>query len=622
MALVETPTVPIPSIPSANVALMAHEIPTDSVPTKLISVGQIVGLLSVANIAALKDAQTRDGLIISVGGYYTDGDGGGGIFRYVAAAVTAGNNGTIITPNSGVGRWYRVCDARRIEARWFGAKGNGTWDDTTHLNAAVTYLSTVGGGRLIIDAGVYITVGLSVRADNIIIEGAGSAYTTLRRKAGSTIPLGGVGGVLELGDTYNGNSSAEYAFIRVFGLTLDGNKDNVVQADSDLTDWGLPLTKVSYSHFQDVRSINCWNGGVGVFINSNYNSCRAVHVKNCGAGNTSTGGEPGFDINSSKYNQFSFTSESCRYGARILDNCWTNIIDAVILDAGLTGYVFDNQAVNTEGSRGNIIRATIQGGCADQGVSFGTWWRNNTHFLNIQGITGVGVRDVATASQPCQGNKFFVTSRLCGRQSCWIQNRGNTWYVDSVDDGGGAGVGDYFAIDVDGATATENQITANITDTRGTPKVRGIVFRGPAGAGANNNRIVSYTFKGVVESYNDIDGRNFWNDKPTTYVGVTAEAIGNGFTNTFGGASDSVVGYHKTINGIVHLRGQVAGAGTGTIFTLPVGCRPSSDLYFATHASDDGSAIVIKVLTTGVVRLHVATSFTPYLAGISFPIAP
>lgn len=96
----------------------------------------------VASIAALKALTPSAGDAVNVLGYYAAGDGGGGAFYYDAAASAADNGGTIIAPTAGSGRWLRVYSGP-INARWFGAKFDGTTDDTAAIQAALNNGSTV-----------------------------------------------------------------------------------------------------------------------------------------------------------------------------------------------------------------------------------------------------------------------------------------------------------------------------------------------------------------------------------------------------------------------------------------------------------------------------------------------
>ncbi|BCQ29871.1 hypothetical protein NK8_80620 (plasmid) [Caballeronia sp. NK8] len=79
-------------------------------------------------------------------------------------ASSADNGGTIIVSKSGK-RWKRVFEGD-IHARWFGAQGDGTTDDTDAINRAVAfagsrYASTGRAQRVVLDNGTYRVAAVS-----------------------------------------------------------------------------------------------------------------------------------------------------------------------------------------------------------------------------------------------------------------------------------------------------------------------------------------------------------------------------------------------------------------------------------------------------------------------------
>jgi len=95
--------------------------------------------LQVQTIAALKAvtvANVTNGQVVQVVCYSTIGDGGGGEFYYSSASAATANDGTIIAPTSGSGRWLRAWTGD-VNVKWFNAKGDGVTDDTTGIQAAI-----------------------------------------------------------------------------------------------------------------------------------------------------------------------------------------------------------------------------------------------------------------------------------------------------------------------------------------------------------------------------------------------------------------------------------------------------------------------------------------------------
>lgn len=141
------------------------------------------GMASVATIAALPGSPADDDLVY-VRGYGADDDGGGGIFRWDAASTATAVQGLII--GTGTGRWIRQYSGA-INVRWCGAKGDGTTDDTTAINAALNAGPTqdqagppVDGHPVFFPAGRYlISAPLIVKSQATKLLGAGADATAL-----------------------------------------------------------------------------------------------------------------------------------------------------------------------------------------------------------------------------------------------------------------------------------------------------------------------------------------------------------------------------------------------------------------------------------------------------------
>ena len=99
--------------------------------------GSSAASAQVATIALLKALQppTTANTAVSVLGYYSAGDGGGGEFYWDSASSATDNGGTVIAADAGgVGRWRALGDMSDIR-RW-GARVNGSTDDTAKINLA------------------------------------------------------------------------------------------------------------------------------------------------------------------------------------------------------------------------------------------------------------------------------------------------------------------------------------------------------------------------------------------------------------------------------------------------------------------------------------------------------
>jgi len=389
--------------------------------------------------------------------------------------------------------------------------------------------------------------------------------------------------VIDCGALCNGNSATAYSGLVLQGFTVDGQRSLRTDPETDLTDWGVALTKFS-NYDIDVDGENCWRGGVALFINSNYGHIRC-YVKNCGYATLAP--PPGFDVNSSKYFTCDVVSEACKYGTRILDNCFGISGRLVAQDAVVIGHVYGAQSANEQNN--NDLTYVVRGGCTAAGVSTGTKCRATRLKCVVQGITGVGVYEVAAASSSddARSNTYHVVTRECASGSVLIYGNYGTWYVQSELDGRGGSAGDYFAIDCYG---DGNTIYATVVDDVTTPKVRGISLR----TGADSNRIVSFAHNTLVSIYSDGGAGNEW---PFETDGWHAVSYGSGWTNAFG--SSYATTKYKKVGNQVFVVGSISGT-SGTIFTLPAGYRPTvGDL--SVPINDGATARGLTVATTGAV---------------------
>ena len=109
---------------------------------------------SFDNIASLRlTSGTTQANSAQTLGYYSAGDGGANEFYWSSTSTATDNGGTIIKPTSvsGAGRWLAI-DAYTINVRQFGAKGDGSTDDTTAIQAAI---NVSYGKTLYVPAGSY-----------------------------------------------------------------------------------------------------------------------------------------------------------------------------------------------------------------------------------------------------------------------------------------------------------------------------------------------------------------------------------------------------------------------------------------------------------------------------------
>jgi hypothetical protein len=129
------------------------------------------------------------------GGFWSMGDGGGGVFCWDQSSIAADDGGTIINPtgHGRSGRWIRIRE-EALSVRWFGATGDGLTDDTMAIQRAISAaMAGTGGGRVVrFPAGTYcVCTSLTIQnATGITLEGvAGLAAALIPAAALSGSPV-------------------------------------------------------------------------------------------------------------------------------------------------------------------------------------------------------------------------------------------------------------------------------------------------------------------------------------------------------------------------------------------------------------------------------------------------
>jgi hypothetical protein len=120
-----------------------------------------------AQLTAIAAADRFDGMRVYVSARATAGDGAEGWWRFDAASSTTANAGTVLAPNAGTGRWFRI-DTTVLKPRQFGAAGNGSTDDSAAWQSLI--------GALV---------------DGSQVDGEGKTYrivTTLQALKASSVP--------------------------------------------------------------------------------------------------------------------------------------------------------------------------------------------------------------------------------------------------------------------------------------------------------------------------------------------------------------------------------------------------------------------------------------------------
>ena len=117
----------------------------------------------ISTIADLRNATSIESSVIYVRGYYSDGDGGEGLFYKDTSDTTSADNGGTIIVDSDGNRWKRVYSGS-INVRWFGARGNAIELTDVSISALSTTLTSASASFSQSDVG-----------KTIVVDGAGDS---------------------------------------------------------------------------------------------------------------------------------------------------------------------------------------------------------------------------------------------------------------------------------------------------------------------------------------------------------------------------------------------------------------------------------------------------------------
>lgn len=163
-----------------------------------------------------------------VAGRNAPGDGGDGHLYYVASSTTTTNLGTIHKPHNYSGRWFRAVQNSTVNVRLFGAKGDGSTDDTAAFQAAANWSDPISGraGTVRVPVGKYVvnSVRLTLGGQRWIAEGHPERGADADAKSGVVLvhKTGATGDMFELGKPGEGAGAPSFT---LEGFVATGHPD-------------------------------------------------------------------------------------------------------------------------------------------------------------------------------------------------------------------------------------------------------------------------------------------------------------------------------------------------------------------------------------------------------------
>lgn len=133
----------------------------------------------IVNIAELKQRVGVANSNISLLGYYSAGDNGGGEFYWDSTSTETDNGGTIIQVTGvATGRWKRLYQGG-INVKYFGAKGDDINDDTIPIQNCINFAISINHKQVYIPIGIYKITSTLLISEGLMIKGDGSQGSTI-----------------------------------------------------------------------------------------------------------------------------------------------------------------------------------------------------------------------------------------------------------------------------------------------------------------------------------------------------------------------------------------------------------------------------------------------------------
>ena len=128
-------------------------------------------LFAVQALSELTDVMPDAGGSVFVAGHSLPGDGGGGMFQWIAESTEPHDGGVVIAGDNQVGRWHRV-EAQPVNVKWFGAMGDGA-DATDAIQRALDVAKSGGtvripSGKWLIRKPLQIHQGTTLTGDGLL----------------------------------------------------------------------------------------------------------------------------------------------------------------------------------------------------------------------------------------------------------------------------------------------------------------------------------------------------------------------------------------------------------------------------------------------------------------------
>jgi len=332
----------------------------------------------VNTIADLQAATGIESSVVYVRGYYSDGDGGEGLFYYDANDTTSTDNGGTIIVDADGKRWKRPVSGW-VNVKWFGAKGDNASDDTLAIQSAIDSLelsltdptqarfSIPGqGGTVYFPKGAYVITSTLRIGEGIRLLGE---ETATRLEFAFTDTFGR--GIILRWEDFNGGNDPEGYTRNVYFENLTFAARHVQSLNSLAhflsLHFGIEIT------FRNVRFSGVNNVSYVLVNGIEFSKCMNINIDNAVFDNgwsairTSLLNGATWSLNLSKFSSlFLYGMESTPI---ILDNSSDVVIDNIKVEGynntATTNYGFN---IGASSSRISVVGINVGGDKQDYGI--------------------------------------------------------------------------------------------------------------------------------------------------------------------------------------------------------------------------------------------------------------
>lgn len=215
------------------------------------------------SVEEMKSYDFRAGDMAITTGYYAYNDGGAGKYSIVEGSLVV-DNGSVIDLDNGL-QAVLIVENDTVNVKQFGAKGDGTTDDTAAIQNALKYnenkptiVRLINGETYIVDGNIYIYSNTTFDLDNAVIKDAPGAPETISYNK------------VQFMNNVASMTASGYGAIENFVVkngTFDGNAGGV----------SFPLFHALNCRFEN---LNFYNGFVSTHI-FDLAGCKNIVIKGC-----------------------------------------------------------------------------------------------------------------------------------------------------------------------------------------------------------------------------------------------------------------------------------------------------------------------------------------------------